>query len=181
MISFTDRVIFSIDAETIGLYGEPFAIGYTVTNLEGKELENGYLACPPLKAKGNHLNREWVQINVIPHLPVETTYDSPTALCEAIYQVWMRIKGEYKEVLAIADCLYPVEASLFSKMMLINEQERQWTGPYPLHEVATALLIAGINRNDYPPLPEELPEHHPVHDARYSSRLFLIAMNKSNK
>src|SRR5689334_16849565 len=110
----TDKVIFSIDAETIGLYGEPFAIGYTVTNFEGKELEHGYLSCPQEAAKGNHLNREWVQINVIPHLPSETTYDSPAALCEAIYQVWMRIKGEYKEVLAIADCLYPVEASLFS-------------------------------------------------------------------
>jgi hypothetical protein len=120
-------------------------------------------------------------MNVIPHLPNEITHDSPTALYEAIYQVWMRIKGEYKEVLAIADCSYPVETSFFATMIKFNEQEREWTGPYPLHEVATALLMARINREEYPPQPEELPVHHPVNDARYSSRLFLLAYNKTNK
>lgn len=173
-----DRVIFSIDAETIGLYGEPFAVGYTVTNLEGKELEQGYLACPSNNAKGEPANREWVQINVVPHLPSETTHENPHDLCEAVYQIWMRVKESYKEVIAIADCLFPVEASLFSRMIRGDEQKRQWTGPYPLHEVATALLISGIDRKAHPPLGTELPEHHPLHDARYSSRLFLLALKK---
>lgn len=180
MTSPINQVIFSIDAESIGLYGEHFAVGYAVTDFKGNELEHGLLSCPQQSARGLDSNREWVLANVIPHLPTETTDENPNALKEKTYQVWMRINQQYEKVTAIADCMYPVETSLFSKMITNNESEREWTGPYPFHEVATALLIAGIDRNDYPRLPKELPEHHPVNDARYSSRLFLLTKNKLN-
>jgi hypothetical protein len=62
---------------------------------------------------------------------------------------------------------------------MIGSSRQEFRRQYPLHEVATALLIAGINEKDHPRLPDELPEHNPVNDARYSARLFLLAMNKA--
>jgi hypothetical protein len=48
------QVIFSIDAETVGLYGEPFAAAYVIYNMECQELEKGYFACPLKKLKDYH-------------------------------------------------------------------------------------------------------------------------------
>jgi hypothetical protein len=174
------RVIFSIDAETIGLYGQHFAIGYTIKNFEGKELENGYLACPAENVTGTGLSREWVQKNVIPSLKDQPiTHNNSRELYEEVYKVWMKVKKQYTDVIAIAHCGYPVESNLFFKAFKIDP-DRRYEGPYPLHEVATALLVVGINKKEHPRLPDELPEHNPVHDARYASRLFLLAMNKGN-
>ena len=73
-----NRVIFSIDAETVGLYGDPFAVAYSVCDCDGgKELENGYSSCPFENAKGEVSNREWVSKNVVPHLPKETNCNTP--------------------------------------------------------------------------------------------------------
>lgn len=174
-------VIFSIDAETIGLYGEPFAVGFTVTDFQGTEIDHGYFACPYTSAKGEECNKEWVKLNVIPTLPETVTHDNPKALCEAVYALWMRVKADYNEVHAIADFGYPVETALFARMITVDEKDREYEGPYPLHELATALLVAGINRQDHPPFENEKLEHHPLHEARYSARLFCLAMNALKK
>jgi hypothetical protein len=173
------KVIFSIDAETMGLYGEPFAIGYIVTDLEGNELEGNYIACPFEKAQGLESNKKWVAANVLPNLPKETDFDDPHSLCEALYEIWLNMKQKYEEILVIGDCHYPVETQLFERTILWKEDVRQWTGPFPFHEVDTALLIAGIDREQYPRNELELPEHHPLKDARYSARLFCLALKKT--
>lgn len=176
-----NTIIFSFDGETIGLYGEPFAISYVVCNLEGEELENGYISCPIENANGDSSNREWVFEHVIPHIPGKTNYETPKELCEAFYRIWIDIKSKYKQVIAVADCGYPIEANIFFRAIKPFEKTRQFTGPYPLHEVGTALLIAGMNPVDYPRIENELPIHHPLKDARYAARLFLIALKKSLK
>jgi hypothetical protein len=46
------------------------------------------------------------------------------------------------------------------------------SGPYPLHDLASILLAHGrdpLAKNER--LPEELPEHDPLNDARQSARL----------
>lgn len=172
-------VIFSIDAETVGLYGEPFAVGYTVYNAQGVELESNYMSCPSKNAKGTLSDREWVEKNVVPHLPKEYDCETPQELCEKVYTTWMDLKRKYKDIITIADCGYPVESRLFSRA-IENNEERTFTGPFPLHEVSTALMFAKIKREDYPRLPNELPEHHPLSDARQSARLFQTAFRKAN-
>jgi hypothetical protein len=113
---------------------------------------------------------------VIPHLPKDITCNNPLELCEDIYHVWMTIKKKYREVLAIADCHCPVETNLFAQAIKSKEQIREFTGPFPLHEVATALLMAGMDRSKYSRNALELPEHNPLNDARYSARLFITAL-----
>ena len=176
----TNRVLFSFDAETIGLYGEPFAVSYVICDCnDGKELEKGYLSCPFENAKGGISDREWVFKNVIPHLPKETNCNTPEEVCEKFYSAWMKTKETYKEVIAIADCGYPVETSLCARAIRIREEERKFTGPNPLHEVATALFMAGMKSDDYPRTENELPEHNPLNDAKYAARLFLTALKKT--
>jgi hypothetical protein len=170
-------VIFSVDAES-GLYGDAFAVGYTVTDFNGKELESGYFACPFEKAKMTHENREWILVNVIPVLPKETVCANTKELYAKVYALWMRIKSSYETVIAIGDYHYPVETNLFANAIRPVD-ERQFSGPFPFHEVDTALFVAGIDREDYPRIASELPEHHPVNDARYATRLFLLAMEKT--
>lgn len=79
------------------------------------------------------------------------------------------------------DCGYPIEANIFFQAIKPFEKTCQFTGPYPLHEVDTALLLAGMNRIDYPRIENELPVHHPLKDARYAARLFSIALKKNLK
>ena len=179
MSSSNKRVLLSIDAETVGLYGEPFAIGYTLVNNKGSEFDRAYLACPLESAQGLDSNREWVQRHVVPSLPKEYRYRNPSELCEAFYKEWMKIKNTYADLLIISDCHYPVETNLFARMVKSDEQSREFTGPYPLHEVATAIMTARMDLKDYPRNKAELPEHNPVNDARYAARLFIIAMSKT--
>lgn len=178
----TSQVIFSFDAETIGLYGDPFAVSYVICDRNtGKELEKGYLSCPFENASGKDSDRAWVLKNVVPHLPKETNCNTPDEVCETFYQTWMKTKEKYKEVIAIADCGYPVETSLFARAIRSCVEERKYTGPYPLHEVATALLLANMNSDDYPRIENELPEHNPLNDAKYAARLFLTALKKADQ
>jgi len=89
----------------------------------------------------------------------------------------MNLKTKYEGMITIADYAYPVECRLFARA-IESDESRKFTGPYPLHEVATALLISGKKREDYPRVGNELPEHNPLCDARYAARLFQIALKK---
>src|ERR1700678_3245495 len=126
-----NSIIFSFDAETVGLYGEPFAVSYVVCNLDGEELESSYISCPLENATRDNSNREWVLKNVIPHIPQETNCKTPKELCEAFYKIWIGIKSKHKEVMTVADCGYPIEANMFFQAIKPLEKTREFTGPSP--------------------------------------------------
>jgi hypothetical protein len=177
----TSPVIFSFDVETVGLYGEPFAFGWVLLSLDKetpKEIESGYEACPISTANGDAEGRQWVLTHVVPSLPKKTTVNNPTELYEKVWKVWEEVKKRYKKVLCVADCGYPVETSFFRKCVELKPKERRFDGPFPLHEVGTALLMAGMNSDDFPRDKNEEPNHHPTNDARYSGRLFRTAFLK---
>jgi len=73
-----------------------------------------------------------------------------------------------------ADCSWPVEARFLARCVENDFDKREWEGPYPLHEIATVLLLAGKNPSEkFPRQENELPEHNPLNDARQSARLLL--------
>jgi hypothetical protein len=80
--------IFSIDAESVGLCGDHFAVGWSIRSLDKadnyKELEFGYEACPINEAEGFPEQREWVKKNIIPNLPTYTTVNTPKELYENV-------------------------------------------------------------------------------------------------
>jgi hypothetical protein len=160
------------DVESIGLHGEAFAVGYVVVNRLGAKMAEGTLACDPTQARGTDEDRAWVQEN-IPALP--PTQMQPYGVRNHFWQRWL----EWREqgAVLVADCAWPVEARFLAACVDDAKAERNWEGPCPLHDLASVLLALGrdpLATNER--LPDELPAHHPLNDARQSARLLIDAL-----
>jgi hypothetical protein len=184
----------SIDVESVGLYGEPFAIGWVL--YENKvEIESGLLQCNVDNAEGTVANKEWVKENVVPalqnnyinnfdcsqmyvvpELQYRYTYDViygtvNDMLSDFWYNHWLRLKENYHNMIVLSDCNYPVETNMFKKCIELDPNTNEWYGPFPLHDIASILFAHGKNPLEtYDRLENELPIHNPVCDARNSYR-----------
>ena len=165
--------IMSFDVESVGLHGEGYAVGWVVLK-DGVEISSGYAACPSAHAEGTVADRVWIEANIDPHLP-DPTHHTPREVRDHFWAAWMseKVAGA---VLA-ADCAWPVEAGFLKLCIADCPLERNWDGPYPLHDVATARLAAGLGPlATVERLPVEEPKHHPTADARHSARLLIGAL-----
>jgi hypothetical protein len=174
-----------IDVESIGLHGEAFSVGYVVME-DGREVESGYYFCNPELAVGTGPDRELVQVNVVPVMGeyVRSTYGcglglkSPREVREVFWERWMGWKAN-GAVLA-ADCPWPVEARFLMECVGDDRVGRDWQGPYPLIDVASVRLAAGLDPLGTDSRQEdETPVHHPTADARQSARLLMEALAAS--
>jgi len=154
------------DVESIGLHGEGFAAGFVVIDSEGKEHEAGVFACRPIDASGSQEDRLWVANN-IPAL--EVTHDGPEGVRAAFFGRWLHWKE--RGAVLVADCCWPVEARFLIHCINDQPDERKWQGPYPLHDVASMLLMAGLDPVGSYWEEQDGEKHHPMCDARQSSRL----------
>lgn len=140
--------ILSIDAETNGLYGQIFAIGAIYKDTETKE-EIRYVK----KVSIVEEVAPWVLENVIPNLegiePINedvVNFDGPEVL---LLHDFIKFYNECKEkaegeLLVIGHMVCPVEANIFIKARKYKLME-DFDGPYPLHDVASMLLIKREN------------------------------------
>jgi hypothetical protein len=188
-----ERYVLSVDAESIGLYGNIFAVGAVVVNeATGAEVEQFYAACPIDDAKDSY-RYTWLADNVLPALDSYTCTSRPIVVYE--FGKWYEaMMAKYTDLIIVADCGVPVEAFLFRcwvdmdeasrpnadmPQALARQADRQWRAPYPLHEVATAMYMCGLDpKATYVRLPAELPAHHPTRDARQSARQWVECTRK---
>lgn len=160
------------DVESIGLHGEAWAVGWVVVDGDGVEVGRGMFVCPPYAAEGMPADREWVGENC-PRLTVNCS--TPAEVRAAFWSAWL-IERAQGSVL-VADCAWPVEARFLAACVDVDPNGRRWNGPYPLHEVATARMLAGLDPlATVDRLPNEEPKHNPLTDARQSARLFIEAL-----
>lgn len=173
---------FVLDVESIGLHGEGFAAGFVVIDDSGTELDSGRYACLPHRAAGrlngdDAADRAWVAANV-PHI-APTHISTPqvrSALFIALLGARERAAEAGAQLLIWAECAWPVEARFLADAI---DDAAARTGPYPLHEIATAMLLAGMDpMATYDRLPAELPRHDPLADARQSARLLVEALGR---
>ena len=158
------------DVESVGLHGEGYAVGWVVFR-DGKEVDAGYAGCDSEMAGGTPADRDWINKHVDPHLPKHTC-SKPVVVREIFWREWMRWKEEGAYL--VADCCWPVEARFLVACIEDGNGDRNWDGPYPLHDVASARLVAGLDPlATVDRLPNEMPKHHPTADARQSGRLWL--------
>lgn len=164
-----DRIFFSFDVESIGLYGAPFAVGWSVLQeSSGRELASGCFALNYWKEStwfqdATRDTQKWLLAN-IPELP--KTHDSRALMEGDFAKSWKA--WERKGAIMVADCPFPVEA----KFLL-----RAGIGSYPLIDVASVRMAVGLDPLETcPRLPHELPAHNPLNDARQSGRLLLGAL-----
>jgi len=155
------------DVESVGLHGEAYAVGAVVRGPNGI-LDTFYEACPSHDAVGTDADREWIEKNVDPHLPAPTCFTA-FEVRRKFWNWWGLWKRNGAKL--AADVPWPVEGRF------LNECVRNFggeDGPYPLIDVASMRLAAGLN-----PLetlarePDEMPAHNPLNDARQSARLLF--------
>ena len=165
--------IFSVDAESDGLYGAIWAIGAVVMESPGVEVARfeGQLdsAC---------VTDTWVQENIVPVVDLPL-YASPKELRDAFWAFWMLHK---KDAICLSDFGAPVEARLFRDCVLDDPQARTWEGPYPMHELGTLLLATGndpdISREKLSGL-LHVTRHNPADDALMAVACWYIATKSS--
>lgn len=165
------------DVESIGLHGEGFAVGWVVVNLDGERLDECCMSCDPDQCAGTDEARLWVKENV-PFLHV--TSPTPQHLRNAFWHEWRQWADE--GAVLVADCAWPVEANFLSACVRLNHREREWQGPYPLHDLASVMLAAGKDpRAVTTRKRDEVPAHHPLNDARQSARQLVAALRAAGK
>jgi hypothetical protein len=165
------KLIF--DVESIGLYGEGWAVGWVLIDSQWNTITEGYSACPQDVAKGTDEDRLWVMQNC-PEL--HPTRQNPRQIRDRFWEVWMDAKQQGATIWA--ECAYPVEANFLMNCVADDPRSRKWSAPYPLHEIATALELAGFDPHaNYPRLENE-PQHHPLGDARQSTRLLKMVYER---
>lgn len=164
--------IFSVDAETDGLYGDVWAIGAVVFDQGGAEIARFAGQVDSLDIADDFVCKE-----IVPYVDLPR-YASRRELRDAFWNFWM---AHREQSVCIADCGTPVETGLFRACVADNPAERQWKGPYPLHEVATRLMDAGFDpdtdRVELSGL-TGLVKHNPVDDARASVACWMKAQTK---
>lgn len=164
--------LFSVDAETDGLYGPAIAIGAVVVE-NGMEIDRFEGRIPDFL-----VTNEWVKKNVLPNLKdMAITHDTSVDLEEEFWQFWI----DHGDCMVIAHCCYPVETGLFRRCVERDMMARTFFGPYPaIYDISTLLFINDHN-------PESVDEyiklhkltvnhsgnsHHPVYDALAAIAVF---------
>lgn len=167
------KSFFVFDVESVGLHGEGFAVGGGIY-LENGAVQWGFrMACPSSECIGTDDDRKWVAENV-PMLDI--THRSPVQLRSAFWELWLKAKSE--GAVAAVECGWPVEAN-FLRSCITDDPSRKWDGPYPLHEISSYMVAAGMDpMGKYERTPSELPVHDPSADARQSARLLSEAISK---
>jgi hypothetical protein len=161
------------DVESVGLHGDGFAVGWVVIDTRtGQEVEAQRLFTTHHAARGRERDREWVQENVrIEGAPV---YRLPCMVRDAFWAAWARWRDEGAWL--AADVAWPVEAR-FLAACVDDVNGRDWGGPYPLVDIASVRLAAGLDpRGTVPRREDEEPAHDPLADARQSARLLMEAL-----
>ena len=155
---------FFVDAETDGLYGPFLSVAVVVTDENGEKVDE--FSASILVAKDS-IKVDWVRENVFPFLErTEIRVADETALLALFWDFWMCHR---ENVICIADVPFPVETRLFSRCIGMDREQREFLGPYPLYDLATALLGAGIDPDT--PRTTLAPLGLDAHDARGDVRM----------
>ncbi|MBA2851797.1 hypothetical protein HNP86_001956 [Methanococcus maripaludis] len=124
----------SIDVESNGLRGKPFAVSLIRQHADGT-IQKVSCRCPCENPN------PWVAENVLPYMAVPETHKTYEEMLVAVGNAFHNLKNG---AVVIAHCGAPVEATLFDELYKANVMG-EFDGPFPLHELATVLAVLGEN------------------------------------
>jgi hypothetical protein len=171
------RNVFSVDAERTrlvepGIHGH-WAVGAVVMQPDRRIVEQFAGMIDP---SGLAVN-DFVRDQIIPNVSLPE-YHSSEELLNAFWDFWMDHGGSAR-VIAVSDFGLPVEGTLFSAAQALDLDNREFAGPYPLHELGTRLRDAGIDpdidRIEFADQGTGFTKHDPVDDAIVSAYGWLKA------
>lgn len=171
--------IFSLDAETNGLWGGAFAIGAVIYE-NGVEVRTFYGRCP-IEGEVN----TWVSENVLPQMvDMPETASSYPELLKQFADFYSAQKDGADIIVHMG---VPVEAKLFLDMHSLGIIG-DWDAPYPLIDIAGNLLQAGFDPTSVDqynadhgitvPTPEPGGTHNPLYDSRAAALCYIDLMKK---
>lgn len=171
---------FVMDCESVGLHGKCFAWAYVVVDETGKEIDKGYRCLYPTEDDGSIEDLVWVTENVLPHCSVNGTDslccgDMFKSLRYEFLMAWRIWSGAGAYL--CADVAWPVEARFLAQLIDDNLEHHAYYAPYPLIDIASVRFAKGLDPvGTVERLPNELPAHNPLNDARQSARLLIEAL-----
>lgn len=172
------KYFFVFDVESVGLHGDVFSYGYVVVENapQMKVVDRGSLSVSRSDVRGLFSDHSWVQA----HVPTcRFVAESSVTLRSVFWSAWLAWRR--KGTVMAADLLWPAETR-FLQACIDDEAARRAEAPYPLIDVASVRLAAGMDPiASYDRLPSELPKHDPVADAMQSARLLLAALNRTRE
>lgn len=186
----TRTLYLALDCESLGLYGPVFAFGWRAFWCDGTLVDEGIEWTEPRPTRDGALasDRAWVEAHVMPHLKArgEPTRANAAALDQAFwFEVYLPLRRQAQTRGAtfalVADCGYPVEAGFLRRVVerCCEPSECLELSPWPLHELASLELAAGVDLRARPPRNDlEMPAHDPLCDARRCARLWCEALEK---
>ena len=175
-LNWLKGLIAIFDCESVGIHGESFAVSLVLAkNLE--EVWHITWACLPNEAMNQSSSGaddfKWVKEHI--RLPADTIYlGNPYQVRSQFWAKWLELREE--KCLLCSDVTWPVETNFLTACIQDNPGPHNWLGPYPLIDVNV------IHRLGDPPrtrLPEHLPEHDPLCDARHSLRQLAAVIHGS--
>lgn len=167
------KKILSFDAETDGLWGQPFAIGALVYDESGTEVGRfvGRLS-------DTEVSDGWVRENVLPTLAsIPITHNSYEELLADFARFYLANKADADVVVHMG---YIVEARVLRDMHdrgLIGD----WDAPYPLYDVSGNLQQAGedpasvdsyVQKHGLSIVELEGGTHNPLYDSAVAAAVY---------
>lgn len=167
------KKILSFDAETDGLWGQPFAIGALVYDESGTEVGRfvGRLS-------DTEVSDGWVRENVLPTLAsIPITHNSYDELLADFARFYLANKADADVVVHMG---YIVEARVLRDMHdrgLIGD----WDAPYPLYDVSGNLQQAGedpasvdsyVQKHGLSIVELEGGTHNPLYDSAVAAAVY---------
>jgi len=172
----TPPPFFIFDVESIGLHGQAFSVAGGIYDRKATALHEFAYHCSPDRADGAFSDRQWVDANVATS-DESIPSDCPQGVRSQFWGEWLAAKEKWPGITMAVECGWPVEARFLNACIDDDKGARNWEGPYPMHEIASIMLAAGMDpMATYDRLPHELPAHEPLADARQSARLLSIAL-----
>lgn len=100
---------FVFDVESVGLFGDPFAVGWVVIDKDGQELESYWFGFDYNKVHGGSIEAfDWCENNIPPHILKGTSKS-----INFVYEDFARNLGYWQKKGAsiISDVPFPVESN----------------------------------------------------------------------
>ncbi|MDR1980365.1 MAG: hypothetical protein LBQ39_01935 [Tannerellaceae bacterium] len=170
---WTRKCLMSIDAETDGLWGKPFAIAAIVYDTRGVEVEKIALRMPD-----ESVSNSWVRKNVLP------TLSGMCVNCESYENLISNFAAFYlsnkSNCEVICHMEYIVEAFLFREMHRMGFIG-DWDAPYPLFDISGNLQSAGEDPTSVDGYAKkhglEISDygstHNPLYDCEVAAKCYL--------
>lgn len=183
-----DTVLLSLDVEAPFLYEPACSYGYVLGDIYGNVIEEDYqfssssLYLDELKQSEKYFN--WFKENVLSVAGVFT--NEKYYIGQLFYKKWTELKDKYNDnIVIIADCPFPCESKFLERVIswhsewyveyqnVTEKYDNQFKySPYPVLDLASILISHNLSTT-FERLPNELPLHHPLNDARQTYRKFI--------